>query len=72
MEAAVTPLIIDRDFDEHERVVVLNDPVKVLEGVICIHSDRPRPAGASGDRMLRLAPADGVQKELSVVEVWCV
>ena len=38
------PLIVNPDFDRHERVVVLNDPAKGLKGVICIHSTALGPA----------------------------
>jgi leucine dehydrogenase len=44
METAVAPLIDNPDFDEHERVVVLDDPANGLKGVICIHSTVLGPA----------------------------
>jgi len=54
----VTPLIVNADFDQHERVVVLNDPASGLTGVICIHSTALGPA-MGGCRQGVYASADG-------------
>jgi leucine dehydrogenase len=64
MEAAVTPLIINTDFDHHERVVMLNDPAKGLKGVICIHSTALGPAMGGCRRAAYVSPDAGLSDAL--------
>jgi len=44
MNTHAAHLTMNPDFDEHERVVLLNEPAKGLAGVICIHSTALGPA----------------------------
>ena len=53
----MAPLIINPEFDRHERVVVLNDTARGLQGVVCIHSTALGPA-MGGCRQAQYATPD--------------
>src|SRR4029077_606686 len=64
MEAAVTPLRVNGDFDNHGRVVMLNDPANGLKGVICIHSTALGPAMGGCRRAAYVSPDAGLSDAL--------
>lgn len=62
------PLIVNAHFDEHERVVVLNDPAKGLQGVICIHSTALGPAMGGCRRAHYVSPDAALSDALRLAQ----